>query len=272
MINSVSIGDVDFDLKYQETFNDDGVVVIPSYLSTDEVTRYRTAVLNAFEKIKIEISDDRLRRANEVGVVRAPLKFEPGLTELLSNSKLRKFALDLIGPGTICHLMNGLVLPPKDDRITGVFQGKFHQDFPRFLNRYIASINTFVCLDDFTMQNGATRFVKGSHQRSEQPSAKLIRAADTAVAPVGSLLIFDSTIWHAAGSNNAQNERVGLNVQWTKSFIKQQIDLVRYLGVDACSTFSQDVQAALGMHSRVVESLDEYYVPQHERLYQPNQG
>lgn len=253
-------------------FEVDGVIALTSFLTKDEVKTYRESVVFALTNIKVDIGESRLESAGEIGVARAPMKYRPELLNLLGLSRLRGPAVELLGVGSICHLMNGLVLPPQKKSIGEVFQGKFHRDFPRYLNGYLASVNTFVCLDDFTVENGATKFLVGSHQKPNPPSKDQIQNATQVVASSGTVLVFDSTIWHAAGENGSTEPRVGLNVQWTRAFIKQQLDLVRHLGVTTCEAQQDDVQASLGMYSRIATSLDDYYQPSDKRLYRPGQG
>ncbi|NBO57038.1 MAG: hypothetical protein EBU84_21145 [Actinobacteria bacterium] len=253
-------------------FEVDGVVALNSFLTQGEVRKYRESVVIALADIRSDIGESKLESAGEVGVARAPMKYRPELLDLLGLSRLRGPAVELLGAGSICHLMNGLVLPPQTRSIGEVFQGKFHRDFPRYLNGYLASVNTFVCLDDFTIKNGATKFLVGSHQMEDPPSEDFIQNATQVEASSGTVLVFDSTIWHAAGENRSTNPRVGLNVQWTRAFIKQQLDLVRYLGLAKCEALQGDVQASLGMHSRVATSLEEYYLPSDQRLYRSGQG
>lgn len=272
MIKQISVKSSSFASDLSEAVSSDGVAVVQGLFDRDELEGYRRAILSGLQDVKAEIGDFRLKRAGEIGVVRAPMKRYPTLLKLLSDAGLRRIAFQILGNGVICHLMNGLVVPPQDSQILGVFQGKFHRDFPRFLNGYLASLNTFVCLDDFSAQNGATRFLLRSHQSNCTFSEEDLQSAISAETSKGSVIVFDSTVLHAAGNNRTHMERIGINIQWTKSFIKQQIDLVRYIGLTQCATLPEDVQASIGMHSRVVTSLEEYYVPSEERLYRADQG
>ena len=107
-----------------------------------------------------------------------------------------------------------------------MFQNSYHQDFPRVLNGYLASLNVMFAIDAFTPAKGATWVVPGSHQKAERPSEETISAtAHPVECPAGSMVIFDSTLWHAAGLNGSGRDRVAINHQFTRSFIKQQTDL-----------------------------------------------
>ena len=86
------------------------------------------------------------------------------------------------------------------------------------------------------------------------------------------MIVFDSTLWHAAGSNTSGRDRLAINHQFTRSFIKQQIDYVRALGDEAVRRQPPRTQQLLGWYTRVVTSLDEYYQPEERRLYRRGQG
>jgi ectoine hydroxylase-related dioxygenase (phytanoyl-CoA dioxygenase family) len=172
------------------------------------------------------------------------------------------------------HLQNGFILPsfPKTQTPT-VFQNRFHMDFPRVFNGYLASINLFFAIDAFTAENGGTLIVPGTHQKTATPAREYLEAAAVPVeCTAGSMLVFDSTLWHAAGVNVSGADRLGINHQFTRSFLKQQIDYVRALGETTVLAQPARTQQLLGWYTRVVTSLDEYYRPEHDRLYRQGQG
>ena len=86
------------------------------------------------------------------------------------------------------------------------------------------------------------------------------------------MLVFDSTLWHAAGANVSGRDRLALNHQFTRSYIKQQVDYVRALGDGKVLSQRPRTQQLLGWYTRMVTSLDEYYRPVDERLYRKGQG
>ena len=173
----------------------------------------------------------------------------------------------------ILHLQNGFILPPTPQKDVKVFQNTFHMDFPRILNGYLASINIFFALDEFTADNGSTRVVLGSHQKLEKPTVDFMENNNvTITCPAGSMLIFDSTLWHSAGINITSKNRLAINHQFTRSYIKQQIDYCRAIPENKILQLPPRSQQFLGYYTRVVSSLDEYYQPQEDRLYRSGQG
>lgn len=229
----------------------------------------REAMYRARERIVAEVGAARLERAGEVGVLRLMMKYEPLLLGLLELPELLAVVDAHVSPTAILHLQNGFILPSSEK---DAFQFRFHQDFPRVLNGYLMSINAFFALDDFDRSNGGTWVVPGTHQR-ERPSDAYLEANKTCVeCRAGAMIVFDSTLWHCAGRNASGKDRLAINHQFTRSYVKQQIDYVRALGEPAVTRLPPRTQQLLGYYTRVVTSLDEYYRPGDERLYRAGQG
>lgn len=251
-----------------------GYEIVSDVFSGDELAATREAMYRAHEQIVAAVGDERLARSGELGVLRLMGKYEPSLLTLLEKPELLAIVDATVSPTAILHLQNGFILPSVDpDDVPDTFQMSFHRDFPRQLGGYVASINCLLCVDEFTAENGGTLVVPGTHQCEERPSdAYLERNAIPVVAPAGSLIVFDSTLWHAAGVNVSGRDRLGINHQFTRSFVKQQIDYVRALGDAAVQTLPERTQQLLGWYTRLVTSLDEYYVAPEDRLYRGGQG
>lgn len=229
---------------------------------------------SAQAKIEAEIGKERLKSAGELGVLRLMIKYEPFFLKFLENPQLLSIVDATLTNTAILHLQNGFVLPSFAKTSTPeVFQNKFHQDFKRVFNGYRASINILISVTEFNEKTGGTMVVPGTHQKQEAPTVAFMESnALPVIAPPGSMIVFDSTLWHAAGRNVSGKDRLGINHQLTRSFFKQQIDYVRALGDDQLQALPDRTQQILGWYTRVVTSLDEYYQPVEKRLYRGNQG
>lgn len=249
-----------------------GYAVVESVLPPAFLSPCRDAMYRVQESILADIGPSRLERAGELGVLRLMMKYEPFFVRFLEIPELLAFVDATVSPTAIMHLQNGFILPSFPGPTPHVFQNSYHQDFPRLLNGYLASVNVFFAIDAFTEANGATWVVPGSHQGPRPSEREIAGQALPLTCPAGSMIVFDSTLWHAAGANTSGRDRLAINHQFTRSFIKPQIDYVRALGDEAVQRLPERSQQLLGWYTRVVTSLDEYYQPPESRLYRSGQG
>jgi hypothetical protein len=82
-------------------------------------------------------------------------------------------------------------------------------------------IQTAWCIDDFTLANGATHLIPGSHVRAD---ASPEEASIQAVAPAGSVVAFDARLFHAGGANRTDAVRRGVLTFYIRSWLKPQTD------------------------------------------------
>ena len=151
------------------------------------------------------------------------------------------------------------------------YVGNVHRDVRTFSGDVPLMAQLLVMLDDFTEANGATYLLGGSHRLSEKPrDDDFFRGATRAVGPAGSIVVFNSNLWHAAGVNTTTEPRRALTIAFTKPFIKQQLDYPRALGFDR-QDFSPALRQLLGYNARVPASLDDWYQPPEKRMYRSDQ-
>jgi len=224
--------------------------------------------------IERDVGRERLAAAGELGVLRLMMRFEPALLGFLALPEVLAVVDATVSPTAILHLQNGFILPSSPrGAVPRIFQNTWHRDFPRHLEGYLASVNALFAIDEFREDNGCTWVVPGSHQKPDVPAQEHCAGhAVPAVCGAGAMILFDSTLWHAAGDNTSGRDRLAINHQFTRSWIKQQIDYVRALGPIDWDVLPPRTQQLLGYYTRVVTSLDEYYRPEPERLYRRGQG
>ncbi len=251
-----------------------GFAAVSSVLDEGMLDKTRKALYRAQKAIRADIGAERLERAGELGVLRLVSKYDQAFLDILQTPEILAVVDATVSPTAILHLQNGFILPSfKAGEGPQVFQNRYHMDFPRVLNGYVASINVMLAIDEFRHDNGATLVIPGSHQKPQSLDLKVLESSAVAVAcPAGSMLVFDSTLFHAAGRNTSGADRLAINHQFTRSYIKQQIDYVRALGNETVLAQPPRTQQLLGWYTRVVTSLDEYYRPAEERLYRGGQG
>ncbi len=175
----------------------------------------------------------------------------------------------ILGSTCIVHSYNGVRLLPGRLNNASII----HRDSPRFSPAYTLAVQALVMVDRFTAENGATLLLPGSHNVLERPSDEYFqREAICIEGQPGDVIIFDSSVWHRGGENRSTEPRRGITFVFTRSFMKQQIDLPRSVSADVISSLSPRGRRLLGMNTRVPASLGEFFLPPDERLYLPNQG
>jgi len=84
--------------------------------------------------------------------------------------------------------------------------------------------NVAWCLDDFTEENGATRMAPMSHLR-HYPPGEGDQTIDTVPmeAKAGSMVVFESRVWHKTGNNVTKDQRrAGAFAWYTKTIYRTQ--------------------------------------------------
>lgn len=105
-------------------------------------------------------------------------------------------------------------------------------------------------VDDFRADNGATRFIPGSHRRTDLPSDRLAdvvaRHPDEVLAcgPAGSIILFDASTWHGHTANSSGQPRRSL-----------QATYIPYTGRPATNVGAQTPPTALASLSETARSV-----------------
>ncbi len=138
------------------------------------------------------------------------------------------------GPHVRISFPNTLVNSPGNER------GGWHADWPYNQEKaahipapysdFPAQLSTLWMLSDFTVDNGATWIVPGSHRTTDNPPGAM--AVDRfesypterqATGRAGSVLLFDSRLWHASASNNSDGLRVGMVVRYAPWWLDLEV-------------------------------------------------
>ncbi|MDR5903051.1 phytanoyl-CoA dioxygenase family protein [Halomonas icarae] len=149
---------------------------------------------------------------------------------------------------------------------------KLHRDVRTLIPGYPLKLNMLVMCDDFTPENG-TLVLSGSQNRHEPPSdEEFEKHHERFTAPAGSVVLFNSTLWHKGADIHGDRARVALTVGYGRAYVKPAMDYARMLGEEYGRSLSPLTRQVLGYNARVPVSLDEWYRPAGERLYHADQG
>jgi hypothetical protein len=80
-------------------------------------------------------------------------------------------------------------------------------------------VNVMWPLDDFTVENGATRIAPGSHrwvERQPGPDEETVAVE----MPAGSILVYLGSTWHGGGANRTDRPRLGVVLHYAVSWLR----------------------------------------------------
>ena len=251
-------------------FNDQmkylGYVVFESYLEESFLNSLRKD-LDKWIKIA-----DVVREENNVkmsGVAHNILGQDDSMAELIKSLPLYEYLKEYFSGAYILNSFSGLK-HIKDSETQYKHVQNFHRDVRVFSKEKNLMINMLIMLDEFKIENGATRLIPSSHYYEEFPSKEYIeKKAEYITGKAGTILLFNSNIWHSASKNLNDEPRRTLTLNFTKPYIKPQFDFFNILG----KNFSVDprVMDIIGLRSRVPGSLSDWYQVGDKRFYHKDQ-
>jgi ectoine hydroxylase-related dioxygenase (phytanoyl-CoA dioxygenase family) len=238
----------------------DGFAIVEDVVPAGLLKRTREAI----ERVRDATREPRAPQDRTgTRVLRLVLRHDARFYELLELDDVLAVVDACLCSTAVLQLQNVVIAPPvagpRRERTTTTFR----RDFPHHLNGYVASITTLLAIDDFTQDNGAPLLVPGSHQRPDAPDPA---QGVPALCRAGAMVVLDSTLWHAPGTNRSSRQRVSVTQQFSRSFVQPQVDYVRALGEEIVQRRSQRTQQLLGRYTRAIASVDEDHRPAYERM------
>lgn len=206
-----------------------GFTIVPNLFTADELVQWREKIDTVYTRQETEFGCEALTEIQELDVCRAPLLYDFDFIKLASHPLILSVVKQFLGDWFILNLQNAIINRPH--RIH--HQSYWHRDLP-YQNHVISkplAINVLLAIDEFSEITGGTHVVPFTHKTEVLPSDAYINDNRiVAAAPPGSAIIFDSMLFHRAGSNKSQIIRRAVNHLYTTPILKQQYDFPRSLG------------------------------------------
>ncbi len=197
----------------------DGIAVVRDFIPPDLLSRIRARLdeLNRREReagvafLESEGVNQRVFNLVNKGevfeqIVQHPVVMKAVGRLLGGDFILSGFSSNTTGPGgepMVLHSDSGYVPPPHPE--------------------YLLSANAIWILDDFTLENGGTEYVPGSHLLRTNPDPARSYTCVPLVAPAGSLAILHGYTWHRTGANISRDSyRRALFAYYVRPFLRVQ--------------------------------------------------
>jgi len=194
-----------------------GFTILESVLSADEAIAMRHALI---ECEKQEGTESKHRGAAS-HVANLPT-LDPIFFSTIDHRRTLPVLEHFLGTSLILGSLNSRIVRPGDP------EQSLHSDIPTdMLNpNSPVMLNTVWMLDDFTEELGATRVIPGTHRSGlqEPPKDLELKHVVTALAPIGSVLVFNGQTWHGGGANRGDHNRHALFGHYRKRMLVFQCD------------------------------------------------
>lgn len=208
-----------------------GYTIVTDALTPAEVESARTKIDRIYELQLDEVGgEQQLEAINDTYTARCPLAYDDFFLDVARHPRVLEIVGGFLGDYFTLMLQNGVINVP----VSGDEQnaGYWHRDlnYQHFVSSRPVSISALFCIDEFSDETGGTRVLPGSHRSEAFPSEEFVLKHETGIeARPGSVMVFDSMLFHRSGHNRSSVVRRGINHMYTIPFIKQQISLPKIL-------------------------------------------
>jgi ectoine hydroxylase-related dioxygenase (phytanoyl-CoA dioxygenase family) len=205
---------------YIEEIKTDGFTIIENVLSKKELDKYRKKIDQVYKKQETDFGIKKLEKLNEKNMCRMPLKYDDYFINIATNKIVLQIVERFLGKFYILNLQNAIINKPNEEH----HQSSWHRDLPyqNFTISSPISINALFCIDEFSEETGATVVVPYTHNTEILPSDRYIaKHQAVATAKAGSVIVFDSMLFHKAGYNSSTIIRRAVNHQYQIPLLKQ---------------------------------------------------
>ena len=182
-----------------------------------------------------------LRLGSILGISRAS-------AELIAHPRVMEIADAVLGPNCTSYRIGSCtaieICPGEVDQV-------LHRDdgfYPIRVPDVEFQISAMWALDDFALDNGATRVVPGSHRNPELVDDQDCEVAQ-AVMSKGSVLFYLGSTYHGGGANNSKLPRSGLINTYSLGWLRQEENQYLSIPREIAESYPEHVRRLMGYQS-----------------------
>ena len=194
-----------------------GFTILERVLTKEQAVEMREALIRCEQKV----GTDYQHRGTARHVSNLPT-LDPIFFKAIDHPRVLPLLEHHLGESMIMGSLNSRIVRPGDG-----YQD-LHSDIPvEMLNMDSpVMMNTVWMLDAFTSEVGATRCVPGTHKSGlgGPPEGLDLKHVAEAIAPIGSVLVFNGQTWHGGGKNTGDRNRHALFGHYRKRMLVFQVD------------------------------------------------
>lgn len=181
------------------------------------------------ERLLEVASQHRNRRANKeqrVSFVPGVINYDQSFAPYLADARVLALTGTFLGPNVRISFTSALINDPGKERTTWHADWPFNQSnachVPAPYPDRIMHMTGLIMISPFTEENGGTLVVPGSHRYTSNPTNENLGIDPYAPHPTehrvtgepGSMILFDSRLWHCPPGNPSNKPRVALGLRF----------------------------------------------------------
>jgi ectoine hydroxylase-related dioxygenase (phytanoyl-CoA dioxygenase family) len=230
-----------------------GYTVIPDFLTAAQLQRVRDGLAPHLSSHAGRNNFEGFRTERVYTLVGRGRVFE----EIAEDARVLALLDALLSPGYLLTASQAICIYPGETPQPVHYDDVF---YPIARPRASISISTIVAVDAFTVENGCTEVIAGSHRWSDADIAgaydghdvdaptppELVRQLVPAVMPAGACIVFQGTLLHRGGANRSQSPRLAFSNQYCQPWARTQENFFLGLPPTLVAGMSARLQALLG--------------------------
>ena len=178
------------------------------------------------------------------------------LSEILGRSRA---SADLIGEPLTLAVIDAILLPhcinyrigscTAIEILPGETDQCLHRDdgiYPISIQGMELQVSAMWALDDFTLENGATHVVPGSHQGPSRSVLEKPVPTVQATMTKGSLLLYLGSVLHGGGANETDTPRMGLINTYALGWLRQEENHYLAIPREIADTYPDHIRKLMG--------------------------
>ena len=179
----------------------------------------------------------------------------PAAMELIAFPLVVEYFRRYLGASMVLHSSEGAVIPPGCGK-----------DFPLHFDGYdripghFLSMNAIFYLCDANAENGATRFIPGTHKEFISRAEAAQRPWKHAEVRKGDLILFNPYLFHAGSENRSHANRPTIINYYQRGYIRQGFDYPRAMSLAERRKLTATQRTLLGFDHQVPADVDELYL------------
>ncbi len=246
----------------KKQLDETGALFLHDFVTSERVQALRTRIAEVFAQLgdqagaefKQEPQTDRLANC---------VNYDKIFEELIAEPKVLAAVGHVLGDEFKLSSLNARSVHPRSDWVQPL-----HCDMGLLPDeRGNRTCNVIWVLDDFTTENGATRFVPGTHRSGQHPKDVLADAhaphpdEQLVLAPAGTVVVMNAHTWHGGTANRTDQPRLALHSFYCRRDVPQQQYQKQLIDVERQATFSSELRWLLALDDPLNDELAKLDIP-----------